>query len=136
MIAICGDNCEYCRRYTTTQRDSKIELEKVKNLWVRLGLRDNDFPNQDMACQGCMPENKCAYQELYTCVKIKGLDNCGLYDDYPCELITKALDKSDQLKKMAIRVCTSAELDSLQKAFFSKKNYFDNIHYKTIYTIK
>lgn len=83
MIGICGDNCAYCPRYIATQNGGKIELEKVKELWVRLELRDLDFPVQEMACHGCKPENKCAYVELCTCVITKGLENCGLCNEYP-----------------------------------------------------
>jgi len=130
MIGICGDNCEHCPRYIATQLGSKIELEEVKELWVRLGLRDHNFPVEDMVCYGCRPENRCAYTELCACVNIKGHENCGLCDDYPCELITTAFDKSDQLKSKAIKVCTPEEMIMLQKAFFSKKEYFDHIHQK------
>lgn len=130
MIGICGDNCEYCPRYLATQSSSKIELEKVKDLWIRLGLRNKEFSVEDMVCHGCRPENRCAYQELYDCVKTKGLKNCGLCDDYPCKLMTTAFNKSDRLKTKAMRVCESAEMEILQKAFFSKKEYFDNIYHR------
>jgi hypothetical protein len=130
LIGICGDNCQSCPRYTATTNNSLAELERVKDLWVRLGLRDNIFPVQDMICHGCRPENRCAYPELYACVKTKDLENCGLCDNYPCELLTTAFEKSEQLKTRALDVCTSEELVSLQKAFFSKKEYFDTIHYK------
>jgi hypothetical protein len=107
------------------------ELEKVKDLWVRIELRDHTFPIQDMICHGCKPENRCAYPELYACVKLKGLENCGLCGNYPCELLNRALEKSEQLKNRALDVCKPEELVSLKKAFFSKKEYFDTIHYIT-----
>ena len=129
-IGICGDNCAYCPRYIATQTGGKIELEKVKELWVRLELRDLDFPVQDMACHRCKPENKCAYVELCTCVITKGLDNCGLCNGYPCKLINSAFDKSNKLKFQASKDCTHKEMDVLHKAFFSKKEYFDRIHQK------
>jgi hypothetical protein len=130
MIGICGDNCEYCPRYRATQNGTVSDLEKVKELWVRLGLRDHDFPVIDMACHGCKSENKCAYLELCTCVNTKGLKNCGLCDDYPCKLINKAFDKSERLKILTSKVCSQEEMDVFHKAFFSKKEYFDRIHQK------
>ena len=130
MIGLCGDNCEYCPRYIATLNGGSIELEKVKELWVRLGLRGHAFPTEDIACYGCFPENKCAYAELRECVNEKDRENCGLCDDYPCEHITTAFDKSEILKSRAAKVCTREEMDMLQKAFFSKKEYFDNIHQK------
>jgi len=128
MIGICGDNCAYCPRYTATLKGRTIELEKVKELWVRLGFRDLDFPVQDMACHGCKPENKCAYVELSTCVITKRLEDCGSCNEYPCKLINSAFDKSEKLKSQASMVCTHEEMDVLHKAFFSKKEYFDRIH--------
>jgi hypothetical protein len=77
------------------------ELEKMKDLWVRLGRRDDDFPVQDRICHGCRSENIYAYQELYACVKIKGSENFGICDDYPCEVMTTVFNKSNQLKKYA-----------------------------------
>lgn len=129
MIGICGNNCTYCPRYIATQNGGLQELDKVKELWVHLGLRDPDFrfPIKDMACQSCMSENKCAYTELHSCVRTKELENCGSCDKYPCELINAAFNKSDILKVRAIEVCTAEEMDMLNRAFFSKKEYLDHI---------
>lgn len=130
MIGICGDNCTFCPRYTATQNGGKTEFEKVKELWVRLGLRDHDFPVQDMACNGCLPENRCAYGELRKCVVGKAIENCGWCDDYPCNLIKASFMKSENLRSYANKVCTHEEMDVLHKAFFSKKEHFDSIHRK------
>ena len=130
MIGICGDNCAYCPRYTATQNGRKIEMEKVKELWVRLGLRDHDFPAKEMACHGCIPGNNCAYSDLCTCVIARAHKNCGFCDEYPCNLLNRVFDKSEKLKSLAATVCTQEEMDMLYKAFFSKKEYFDGIHQK------
>ena len=127
MIGICGDNCMYCHRYIATKNGSREALENVKKLWVRLGLRDSDFPVQNMACNGCLPEKKCAYFELRACVNSRAHENCGLCDDYPCEIINVVFDKSEKLKARANEVCTVEEMEMLNKAFFSKKEYFDCI---------
>lgn len=128
MIGIWGDNCEYCTRYIATKNGRLIDSEKVKELWVRLGLRDDDFPVEDMACHGCLPENKCAYAKLHVCVSAKAHENCGLSDEYPCKLINSAFDKSEKLDFHANKVCTQEEMDMLHEAFFLKKEYFDRIH--------
>ena len=130
MIGICGDNCTYCPRYIATQSGSIQELIKVKELWVRLGLRDPDFPAQDMACRGCIPKNNCAYNEICSCISAKALKNCGLCDEYPCQLINTAFEKSEKLKSHAYKICSQEEINLLNKAFFSKKDYFDSIHKK------
>jgi len=130
MYGICGDNCAYCPRYIATQNGRKIELGKVKELWVRLGLRDHDVAIEEMVCNGCIPEKNCAYSDLRTCVSAKAHENCGFCDEYPCKLLNKVFDKSEKLKSLAAKVCTQEEMDMLNKAFFSKKEYFDRIHQK------
>ena len=129
MIGICGDKCNCCPRYIATQDGSIQDLEKVKELWVRLGLRDSNFLAQDMACEGCLPENKCAYIDLRSCPNLKSCENCGLCIEYPCKLIKRAFE-SEKLEIQAQKVCTQEEMEILRKAFFSKKEYFDHIHQK------
>jgi hypothetical protein len=79
-----------------TQNGRIEELEKIKELWVRLRLRAPDFPVEDMVCDGCKPENECVYTELRACVSTKMYDNCGFCDEYPCKLIQSAFDKSEK----------------------------------------
>jgi hypothetical protein len=127
MIGLCGDNCEYCPRYVATQDGRIEELEKTKELWVRLGLRTPDFPVKDMICHGCKPENKCAYPKLRACVITKTYDNCGFCDEYPCEITQNTFDQSERLRGRVENICTQTEKDTLQKVFFSKKENFDRI---------
>ncbi len=131
LIGICGDNCHFCPRYVATQNGSATELEKVKELWVKLGLRDSAFPAQEMACYGCKPENKCAYSEIRTCANERDFDNCGLCDAYPCGLTNTALERSEELRSRATVVCTPMEMETLRKAFFSKRQNLDEIHLRT-----
>jgi hypothetical protein len=100
-------------------------LEKVKELWLRLGLRDLALSAQGLACSGCVPKNDCAYSELRACVYAKTIENCGLCEAYPCELVNAAFEKSEKLRSHAAQVCTLKEMDVLQKAFFSKKQNLD-----------
>ena len=130
MNGVCGDNCTYCPRYTATQNGGKIELEKVKELWVRLGLRDHDFNIKEMACHGCIPQNNCPYPDLCKCVSGKAHENCGFFFFFSCKLLNKVFDKSEKLESFAAKVCTREEMDTLKKAFFSKKEYFDHIDQK------
>jgi hypothetical protein len=123
-IGMCGDNCTCCPRYTATQKDSLLELESVKTLWVKLGLRDKDFPAEEMACLGCRPENRCAYDSLRSCAKKREINNCGTCPDYPCDRISQVFEASDRLRRHAARVCSREEMKVLTKAFFSKKQIF------------
>ncbi len=127
MISICGENCTFCPRYVATQSGSMDELEKVKELWVRLGLRNPDFPAEGLRCNGCRPENNCAYQELRSCVNGRKIKNCGFCDEYPCKFVIEVFDKTEKLRLRAEKVCTKEELENLNKSFFSKKEYFDGI---------
>jgi len=130
ILGICGDNCFFCHRYIATKSGRIEDLERVKELWVRLGLREPDFPVQEMKCHGCKPENKCAYLDLCACVREKEVENCGFCNTYPCELINRAFEQSERLRSIANRVCTQEEIEMLDKAFFSKKDYFDAIQKK------
>jgi hypothetical protein len=136
IIGICGDNCQFCPRYVATQNGSAKELEKVKELWVKLGLRDPAFPAQEMSWHGCKPENKCAYSELRACANERALDNCGLCDEYPCGLINTALERSEELRFHATSVCTPMEMETLKKAFFSKRQNLGQIHLRNNKEIK
>ena len=127
-IGVCGDNCSYCPRYIATQNRSANELEKVKELWVRLGLRGAAFAAQDLTCLGCKPENKCAYSELHACAYRKRIDNCGLCDNFPCDLINAAFEKSERLRSHATYICTPEEMAVLEKAFFLKRRNLEQIH--------
>ena len=127
MIGICGDNCSFCPRYIATQSGSMEELEKVKELWVRLGLREADFPAEGLKCKGCKPENNCAYKELRSCANDRKVKNCGFCNEYPCKIVKNAFEKTEKLRLHAEMVCTRDELDILDKTFFSKKEYFNEI---------
>ncbi|WP_298272967.1 DUF3795 domain-containing protein [Geobacter sp.] len=129
IIGVCGDNCSLCPRYLASQNGDVKELEEVKELWVRLGLRDPAFPPQDMACYGCKPENNCAYSEVRACACGKGIKNCGLCQVYPCELLHAVFEKSEKLRSHAVRFCTPKEMDALHKAFFCKRQNLDRVHF-------
>ena len=128
-IGVCGDDCSYCPRYIATQNRSAKELERVKELWVRLGLKDPTFPAQDLACLGCKRETRCAYSELRACATEKGIENCRFCATYPCKLANAAFQKTENLRSHATRVCTPEEMDKLHKGFFSKKQNLDQIHH-------
>ena len=129
IIGICGDNCSFCPRYLATQNGDTKELENVKELWVRLGLRAPAFPAQGMACSGCSPENNCAYSEVRACAHGKGIENCGLCQDYPCKQLGAVFENTEKLRSYAACLCTPKEMDVLHKAFFSKRQNLDQIHF-------
>jgi hypothetical protein len=129
IIGVCGDNCSFCPRYLASRKGDAKELEKVKELWARLGLRDHSFPTQDMVCYGCRPENNCAYSEVRACAYGKGIDNCGLCQEYPCALLLAVFEKSEKLLSHAVGICTPDEMDALHKAFCCKRQNLDRIYF-------
>ena len=127
-IGVCGENCSYCPRYTATLSGNKEEFEKVKELWVRIGWRDESFPAEKLVCHGCNPENKCAYPKLRRCAYGKKISNCGLCDNYPCELVNAAFERTKKLEIIARGICSWKEMDILNKTSFHKKRTLDRIN--------
>jgi len=120
-IGICGDNCLFGPRYLATLSGKTEELERVKELWARLGLREPSILAQDLICYGCLPENDCAYSELKACISEKNIESCGLCETYPCQIVSAIFEKSEGLRSKMLSVCTPVERELLQKAFFSKR---------------
>jgi len=128
QIGICGDNCDFCPRSIATKTGNMEELKKVKDLWVRLGLREPSFPVKDLVCYGCKPENKCAYPEIRACAYAKGVSNCGLCDGYPCRLMEEVFVRTEIWKAKIVTNCSSEEYELINKAFCLKKKDLDAIH--------
>jgi hypothetical protein len=127
-IGVCGDNCSCCPRYIATLSGDVKELKKVKELWIRMGWRDESFPAENLVCHGCTAEVKCAYPELRDCAYGKKISNCGLCVNYPCELVKAAFKRTSNLEFVAGSVCSKEEMDILNKAFLHKKRTLDQIH--------
>jgi hypothetical protein len=128
-MGICGDYCNHCPRYLATLSGRVEELERVKELWVRLGLREQTYPARNLVCHGCLPENDCAYSELRACVYEKGIDSCGLCETYPCQIVCAAFEKSERLYAEVASICAPEEIELFRKAFFSKR---ENIEKKIL----
>jgi hypothetical protein len=127
-IGVCGENCSYCPRYIATLSGDKGEFEKVKELWVRIGWRDKSFPAEKLVCHGCDFEIKCAYPELRSCAAEKKISNCGLCENYPCEFMNAAFERTEKLESFARGVCNLEEMDILNKTSFHKKRTLNRIH--------
>ena len=57
-ITLCGDNCCKCPRYLAKTNG---ELEKVAELWFRIGWRDRIVPIEEIRCTGCTSHKQCTY---------------------------------------------------------------------------
>ena len=91
-ITLCGDNCCKCPRYLAKTNG---DLEKVAELWFRIGWRDRIVPIEEIRCTGCTSHKQCTYC-LVDCVKENHVEKC------------KA-------------VCTDEEYRMLKSAFFHKE---------------
>jgi hypothetical protein len=127
-IGICGDDCDACPRYQATRSGKTGELEKVRELWERIGLRDALFPAEKLACAGCSPANSCAYPDLLKCTHNRAVENCGFCGSYPCDRLTAVFGKSERWKREIAEKATPEEYRQLSTAFCKKKDNLDGIH--------
>jgi hypothetical protein len=127
-IGACGDNCTYCPRFKATNDNDPIELNRLKELWVSLGLKDKDIDPETLKCSGCSKENNCAYNELRDCAFAQGYENCGLCSKYPCALVQSAFSKTEDLFRKFDSRC-STEHVCIEKAFRYKKDNLDRINH-------
>jgi hypothetical protein len=124
LISCCGNLCHLCPRYTATQSGSRDELEKVARLWFRLGYRDSVVSPEEIACQGCKPENWCRY-EINTCCKTMNVQNCGLCNKYPCEKNFNSFERTNHFSEQSKHKCSKAEHEILYNSFYRKKEILD-----------
>jgi len=128
FIGFCGDNCVLCPRYIATKSGDIHDLEKVRDLWVRVGWRDEVTNPEEVACGGCASVISCRYDNVRICAKGKGITNCGECTDYPCQEIIKVFEKTKSYERKCKEVCSPSEYQRLNKAFFLKKQTLDAIH--------
>ncbi|MGE5396303.1 MAG: DUF3795 domain-containing protein [Chitinophagales bacterium] len=134
-LTSCGDDCDHCPRYFFNINNDIEKAKEVAELWFRCGWRDRIVGPDEIVCKGCFPENWCRYG-ISRCTAEKGIPNCGECDAYPCERIEEAFQRAamqtDHLKK----ICTKEEYEVLEKAFFFKKQYLDQVNRKCKISVK
>ena len=116
-ITLCGDNCLACPRYMAR---SDEELEKVAELWYRVGWRDKIVSNAEIRCGGCASHKQCIYG-LVDCTHKHGANKCNQCFEYPCDKIKDMLGRLEQYKTVCREKCTNEEFNTLSKAFFEKE---------------
>lgn len=117
-ITLCGDNCIECPRYNA---HSETELEKVAELWYRVGWRDCIVSNEEIKCTGCSSHKQCTYH-LVECTQEHRVEKCNQCVKFPCGKINDMLERSRTYQKSCKEVCSDAEYGMLEKAFFNKEN--------------
>ncbi len=117
IITLCGDNCIECPRYIA---NSEEELRNVAELWYRVGWRDCIVSNEEIRCDGCSSHKQCTYH-LVECTEEHNVDKCNQCAEFPCGKISSMLERSKEYQRRCKDVCTDAEYDMLEKAFFNKE---------------
>ena len=89
-ITLCGDNCCKCPRYPAKTNG---ELEKVAELWFRIGWRDRIVPIEEIRCTGCTSHKQCtctgctSHKQctycLVACVKENHVKKCNQLSPFP-----------------------------------------------------
>jgi len=127
-LALCGDDCNACPRYIATRSGSLERLEEVATVWKRVGWRDAILPPEEMICHGCAPAKWCRYDDIRKCGQEKGVGNCGMCRNYPCEKIKKVFEQSESYARVCKEHCSKKDHECFLKAFFSKKENLDRVH--------
>lgn len=116
-ITLCGDNCLECPRYLAR---TNSELEKVAELWFRVGWRDRIVPIDEIRCFGCTSHKHCTYH-LVECIKENNVEKCNQCSRFPCYKIKDMLRRSNEYEKKCREVCTDEEYQMLKLSFFNKE---------------
>ena len=79
LAAVCGLFCPACSIYIATRATPEKRAEMAQRF---------NRPVETLVCDGCRAERRYVYCEsctLHACAMAKGVDFCGLCDEYPCE---------------------------------------------------
>jgi len=125
-ISICGDVCSECPRYIATRSNDIGELEKVAELWFRVGFRDSVVSAGEMQCNGCNRQKPCGYG-LNRCEQSGKGNNCGECPSFPCAKVDAVLEKTDRVAEECKTKCSATEYESLRRAFFGKREILTKI---------
>jgi len=117
-ITLCGDDCFKCPRYLA---ESDEELQRVAELWYRVGYRNHVISNDEIRCSGCYPGKQCGYG-LTKCTNAHGVEKCNQCPEFQCDKIREMLRRSVYSQEQCKEVCSPAEYAKLKAAFFDKEN--------------
>jgi len=124
MIARCGLVCSNCPTFLATRNDDDVARKKTVALYAeKFGL---DLKPEDINCDGCLTVGGrqigfCQSCEIKRCCDEKGLANCALCDDPPCERLVKFHQFSPDAK---------ACFDALRReiGWGCGHEFFDSVH--------
>lgn len=102
MIAYCGLVCSSCPSFLTTKNNDDIAREKTATMYAK--LYGFNLKPEDINCDGCLSvEGRlieyCQTCEIRRCCGQKGLENCALCAEQPCEKLAGFHEFSPYAKK-------------------------------------
>ena len=92
IIAYCGLVCSNCPAFLATKNDDEAAREKTAAFYAKeYGF---NFKPEDINCDGCLAVGGrlldfCKNCEIKQCCSKKGLENCAVCDEQPCEILVK-----------------------------------------------
>lgn len=90
MLAMCGLDCAACPAFIAHKTDDQALRTKTAAEWSK--QFNVTIKPEDVNCVGCLKTEgphigHCAECEIRKCGLAKGVKNCALCADYPCEKI-------------------------------------------------
>jgi len=93
VISRCGLVCTECPTFIATKEDDDVKRAEVAELWSKQFKME--IKPKDVNCVGCLADgvhsSYCGMCEIRKCAVEKGLESCGLCEDYACENLEKVL---------------------------------------------
>lgn len=101
IVAYCGLVCSSCPTFFATQNDDDDARKKIAAFYS--GKFGFTLKPEDINCDGCLAEPEkqigyCRICKIRKCCREKGLDNCAICDDQPCEKLKALHDLSNSAK--------------------------------------
>ncbi|KJS16181.1 MAG: hypothetical protein VR69_09780 [Peptococcaceae bacterium BRH_c4b] len=92
MIAYCGLVCSNCPTFLATKNDDDVARAKTAAFCAeKFGF---DLKPEDINCEGCLTVGGrligyCQTCGIRQCCSERGLENCALCEEQPCEKLKK-----------------------------------------------
>lgn len=90
MMSCCGLMCHECGAFLSRQNNDDALRTKTANEWS--AMFNADIKPEDVNCDGCCSEggvhfSHCNVCEIRKCCTDKGVTNCGVCDEYACDVL-------------------------------------------------
>ena len=95
IVAYCGLDCSKCAAFLATQKNDRVELERVAQKWSE---GDAKLTAEDVTCDGCFGKRVSKYARsgcaIRACGVQKKVENCAYCSEYKCDKIGKFLQNA------------------------------------------